>query len=429
MLFSPIKARAHKYVGVYLAIIIFIFSFGSGVLVGRAWYVKKQITNERGNIDINKVLNLNRSLNRSDSVDFNQFWEVWDKVKDKYVKQPVNDVDLFYGAIQGLVLSLGDPYSLYFPPKAAAEFTRDLSGELEGIGAEIGIKNNQLMIISPLVGSPAERAGLRPGDNIVAIDKKDTFGIDVNTAVSRIRGAAGSQVVLTIKGTGVQGFKEITITRAKIDVPAVALSWKNNDIAYLRVMQFNDNTWSEFDSAVKQIKRRRARGVILDLRNNPGGYLDAAVEMASEWVREGVVVSQRGKSGIAETRTARGDHRLDGARTVVLVNGGSASASEIVAGALQDHEKAIVVGEKTFGKGSVQDFEVFPDGSALKLTVAEWLTPDGKNINEQGIAPDIEVKQDWEKEKIGEDAMVERAVQLIVSNASIPTSTTATTTR
>ena len=185
---SPIKLRAKKYAGVYLSVILFIISFGMGVIVDKTWYVKKQITNSEGEIQLEKVLNLNRSLNRS-SLDFNQFWDVWDKVKSKYVKQPVTEQDMFYGAIQGMVMSLGDPYSLYFPPKAADEFAKDLSGELEGIGAEIGVKNNQLVVVAPLPDTPAEKAGLRPGDKILYIDKESTFGMDVNTAVSKIRGS------------------------------------------------------------------------------------------------------------------------------------------------------------------------------------------------------------------------------------------------
>ena len=209
---SPIKLRARKYAGIYLSVILFIVSFGLGVIVGKVWYVQKQITNDKGNVQIDKVLNLNRAINHA-SLDFGQFWDVWDKVKSKYVKQPVKDADMFYGAIQGLVMSLGDPYSLYFPPKAAEEFAKDLSGELEGIGAEIGVKNNQLLVVAPLPDSPAEKAGLRPGDKILDIDKESTFGMDVSTAVGKIRGKAGTTVVLTISRDGLAKTSEINIIR------------------------------------------------------------------------------------------------------------------------------------------------------------------------------------------------------------------------
>lgn len=414
---SPIKLRAKKYAGVYLSVILFIISFGMGVIVGKTWYVKKQITDESGNVRIDKVLNLNRTTNRSD-LDFDQFWDVWDKIRSKYVKQPVKDVDMFYGAIQGLVMSLGDPYSLYFPPQAAEEFAKDLSGELEGIGAEIGIKNNQLVVVAPLPDSPAEKAGLRPGDKILDIDKESTFGMDVGTAVSKIRGKADTKVVLTITRDGLTKATEITITRLKINVPSMLFSVKPNNIAYLRVMQFNDDTTGQLNKYIKQMQERRVKGIILDLRNNPGGYLDAAVDMASEWITEGVVVSEKGMDGLNNERATQGPHLLDGIKTIVLVNKGSASASEIVAGALQDRKKAILIGEQTYGKGSVQDFETFADGSALKLTVAEWFTPNGRNINKEGIKPDIEIKEEWEKEKVGEDAVLSKALELMASTTA-----------
>jgi len=421
MVDSPIKQRAHKYVGVYLAVILFIVSFGLGVVAGQAWYVRKQVTNDNGNIEITKLLNLNRSLNHSQSVDFNQFWEVWDKLKEKYVNAGgVKDTDLFYGAIQGLVFGLGDPYSEYFPPKAASEFAKSLSGEFEGIGAEIGVKNGQLVIVAPLPDSPAQKAGLRAGDRILAIDKVDASGMDSTAAVMKIRGKAGTTVTLTITRDGAAKAQDIVITRAQINVPSVLFSWKalpageaGGKIAYLRIMQFNENTDGDFDHYIRQLKNEGAKGIILDLRNNPGGYLDAAVYMASEWIKDGNIVSERFSSSTINTHETEGQHRLAGIKTVVLVNGGSASASEIVAGALQDTKTATIIGEKTFGKGSVQDFETFPDGSALKLTVAEWLTPNGKNINEAGITPSIEVKEDFEKEAVGQDVMISKALELL----------------
>jgi len=426
---SPVKARAGKYVGIYLSVIFFIISFGFGFVAGRFWYVQKQITDEQGNVQISKVVNLNRTINHSNSVDFDQFWQVWDKIKSKYVKQPVTDSDMFYGAVQGLVMSLGDPYSLYFPPQAAEEFTKDLSGELEGIGAEIGVKNNQLLVVAPLPDSPAEKAGLRAGDKILFIGKESTFGLDVETAVSKIRGKAGTQVVLTISRDGLAKAKEFTITRAKINVPSVLLSIKQGNIAYIRVMQFNEDTTVEFDQAIKKLQERNIKGIVLDLRNNPGGFLQAAVDMGSEWVDEGIIVSEKGVDGADKQHDTEGLHRLAGIKTVVLVNKGSASASEIVAGALQDHKKGSIVGEQTFGKGSVQDFETFPDGSALKLTVAEWFTPNGKNINKEGISPDVEIKEDWNNEKVGEDVVLDKAIEII--NSSQPlffrTSTASTT--
>lgn len=411
--FSPTKVRAKKYVGFYIGTILLVAAFGFGVLTGQTWIVKKQITNAEGNVDITQVVNLNRQLNPVDSVDFSQFWEVWDKIKKNYVKQPVSDVDLFYGALQGLASAVGDPYTVYLPPQPATDFFKSLSGEFSGVGAEIGVKNNELVVVSPLPDSPAEKAGLRPGDKILFIDASSTIDMDANSAVEKIRGKAGTTVVLTIMHSGSTKSEKITIVRAKLNIPAVMYSVKNKNVAYIRVMQFNDATKSQLNKAIEQIQKNNIQKVILDLRNNPGGYLDMAVEMASEWITDGKIVSEKNSNGAVSVHYTSGNHRLSNRQTVVLVNGGSASASEIVAGALQDQKAATVIGEKTFGKGSVQSLETLGDGSAIKITVAEWLTPKDKNINEQGITPDIIVKEDWAKEKVGQDIMIEKALEIL----------------
>ncbi len=410
---TPTKKRAGKYFGLYLSLILFIVSFGLGFFSGQYYFIHKNIIDENGEVEQTKVLKLNRMLNHSDEIEFEQFWEVWDKIKEKYVKKDVKDEDLFYGAVQGLVYALGDPYSLYFPPKAADEFSKDLSGELEGIGAEIGIKNQLLTVIAPLANTPAERAGLRPGDVILQIGEEITLGMDVNTAVSKIRGKAGTEVILSVNRNEWLEPKEIKIVRAKISVPSVTFKMQNNEVGYFRVMQFNEDTQKQFDKGIKELQNRSGKKIILDLRNNPGGYLDQAIRMASEWIEKGVVVSEKGNDGNNKEHETTGSARLQNIQTVVLINGGSASASEIVAGALQDNKKATIIGTKTFGKGSVQDFEMFPDGSALKLTVAEWFTPNGRNINKEGIVPDIEVIEEWDKEKIGEDVMIDKALELL----------------
>jgi carboxyl-terminal processing protease len=411
---SPVKNRAKTYAGTYLIIIFFIFSFGIGVSVGHTWNVKNQLTTVSSSADVANILNPDRLVNKS-NVEFDQFWQVWDKIKNKYVKQSSDETKMLYGAIQGLVGSLGDPYSLYFPPKEADEFAKDLSGELEGIGAEIGVKDDQLMVVAPLPDSPAEKSGLRPGDKILAIDTSTTAGMDVNTAVTKIRGKANTKVTLTIIRTGQTKSQDVVITRLKIIIPSVLFSFKPNNVAYLRIMQFNEDTKKLFSKYVKEIKSKPTTGIILDLRNNPGGYLDTAIDMASYWVTDGAVVSEKGRNGINNEHKTSGPHLLSGIKTVVLVNKGSASASEIVAGALQDTKKGVLLGEQTFGKGSVQDLEQFPDGSALKLTIAEWYTPNGKNINKEGIKPNIEMKEDWEKEKIGEDLVLNAALNLFAS--------------
>ena len=428
--FHPIKIRASKYLGLYLSITLFIVAFGLGFLFGQTIYVNKKVSNDSGEEQVLKVINFNRDISRIETVDFDQFWDVWDRIKSKYVNKPINDIDLFYGAISGMVYALNDPYSLFFPPKAAEEFTKDLSGELEGIGAEIGIKNNQLLIVAPLADSPAEKAGLRPGDKIMAVDKESTFGMGVNEAVGKIRGQAGTEVVLTIsRNGGSTKTQDIKIIRAKINVPSVTFEWKSGKVAYLKILQFNDDTQSLFNRYVKQIKNNEAKSLILDLRSNPGGYLEAAVVIASEWLKDGeVVVSEKSNDVLIKQHEADGSHRLADVPTVILVNSGSASASEIVSGALQDYGKAIIIGERTFGKGSVQDFETFMDGSALKLTVAEWYTPDGRNINQGGILPDVEFKEDWDNEDVGEDTMIDKAVEVLKYGIPPPEEIITTTT-
>ncbi|MBI5729473.1 MAG: S41 family peptidase [Candidatus Magasanikbacteria bacterium] len=410
---SPTKQRAHRYVSTYLAVILFILTFGSGIFIGRAMILKKQLSSSDSRVAVSDVINIDRGVNHSKDVDFVQFWTVWDKVREKYVKQPVKDSELFYGALQGLVYGLGDPYSVFFPPAPAAEFTKSLAGEFGGIGAEIGNKNNQLMVIAPLPDTPAERAGLRPADRILAIDRKSTLGMDVSTAVEHIRGSTTTTVVLTIMRAGWDKPRDLTIHRATINVPSVLFSMRPGGVAYLRIMQFNDQTTPNLSRYIGMLKDRKAAAIILDLRNNPGGYLDAAVAMASEWITDGVIVSEKFSGGRENVHETEGLHRLAGLKTVVLVNGGSASASEIVAGALQDQKAATVVGEKTFGKGSVQEFENLPDGSALKITVAEWYTPNGNNINEKGITPDTVVKEDFDQEQVGQDVMIDKAYEIL----------------
>lgn len=405
---TPTKEKASKYVSLYLGIIGAVLIFGGGIFAGEFISIQKSVTNAQTEVNV-----IDRSVNRSTSVDFNQFWQVWDELKAKYVKQPIKDSDLLYGAIQGMVAGVGDPYTVYFPPQAAEEFNKSLAGQFSGIGAEIAIKNNQLVVVAPLPDTPAEKAGLQPGDQILAIDKKDTAGMDVTTAVMMIRGTPTSSVTLNIFRSGWPKSRDFTIHRANINVPSVMLSWKPGNIAYVRIMQFNDVTVSQFDQAIAQIEKKKASGIILDLRNNPGGYLDAAIAVASEWVRTGNIVTEKFSNGYQLPAPANGLHRLFGYRTIVLINKGSASASEIVAGALQDTKAATIVGETSFGKGSVQDYQTLSDGSALKVTVAEWYTPNDHNINGKGITPDVEVKEDYEKEKVGQDAMVDKALQLL----------------
>ena len=380
-----------KYYGLAV-VLLFALSFVGGLFVGNSFGLKKKLMNGK-TVDIAKVINL-YGKTRSAEVDFDQFWEVWKKVKDQYVEQPVKDMDLFYGAIAGMVAGLDDQHSVYFPPKEAEEFSKDLSGEFEGIGAEIGIKEGQLIIIAPLLSSPAEKAGLKSGDKILAIDKADTAGIKLEAAVSKIRGPGGTKVILTIMHNGFETVEDVEIARDTINVPTI--NWKiidKTNIAYLRISYFNQDTWTDFDKAVREILAKNSAGLILDLRSNPGGFLETSIDVASEWIKQGIIVKEKTGDGKEQAHKSRGAHRLVNFKTVVLVDGGTASGSEIVAGALQDYNLATVIGEKTYGKGSVQDFEVLSDGSALKITIAKWFTPKDRIIDGEGIQPDVVIEE------------------------------------
>lgn len=348
-------------------------------------------------------------------VNFDLFWQVWSTVKNEYVEKNISDKDLFYGALEGMVASLKDPYSVFLKPEISKEFSDELSGEFEGIGAEIGIKKDRLTVISPLPGTPAEKSGLKAGDKIYAIDGADTAGMFLYEAVNKIRGKKGTEVTLTVMRDSSKGPKEIKITRDAIKYDSVRWEMKDNNMAYIKVLHYNTDTEEKFSQAVNEVLKKNPKGIILDLRGNPGGFLDAAVKMASVWVEDGIIVTEKYSDTDKKEHDAVGKARLGDIKTVVLINGGSASGSEIVAGALKDHGKAVLIGEKTFGKGSVQSLENFEDGSSLKLTVAKWLTPNGTCINEKGVEPDIEIKMTDEDYNNDKDPQMDKAVEILSS--------------
>jgi carboxyl-terminal processing protease len=339
------------------------------------------------------------------------FWEVWQTVADTFVdKDKVTADSLFHGALKGIVEATGDPYSLYMTPQESQEFNVDLSGKFEGIGAEIGLKDDVITIIAPLDGMPAQQAGLKAGDQIIKIDGELTANFTIMQAVNKIRGPKGSTVKLTIMRQSVDKPLDFTITRDLITIKSVNTEITKDNIYIIRVSNFNDDTDGLFNQAAVEIVAKKPRGIILDLRNNPGGYLDGAVNMASKWVKDGVVVSERYGDGSTVDHKSEGEPILAGFKTVVLVNRGSASAAEIVAGALQDDGLAKIVGEKTFGKGSVQILKNLSDGGAIKITAAKWLTPKGNSIDHQGITPDIVMA---EKADSQTDELRQKAIDLI----------------
>ena len=380
---SPAVERSHSALRRYLLSICLVAVFGFGIFVGRSTMKASAATAS--------VSNKTTSTDTAKDVDFEPFWDVWDKVQSKFVRRPADQQQMFYGAIQGMVASLGDPYSVYFTPEVAKQFQEELDGSFSGIGAEVGMKNSHVIVIAPLPESPAEAAGLRAGDYVAEIDGKSTDGLTVEAAVKQIRGPQGTKVELTLVRENVKTPIKVTIIRKTIELKSVTQQILPGNIMLMTITSFNDQTLPQFDQAISVALDKKVKGVVVDLRNNPGGFFDGAIAVASEWLDpNAVVVAERGKGdGARKEFFSTGSHRLRGIPTAVLINGGSASASEIVAGALQDQNKAKLIGEKSFGKGSVQEYEELPDGSALKLTIALWYTPNDRSINESGIQPDI----------------------------------------
>lgn len=323
-------------------------------------------------------------------LDYTSVEQFYDRLRVNYDGELSEQV-LIDGLKSGLAQATGDPYTVYLTAEQAEQFTSDLNGTFTGIGAEIGIEDERLIIVAPLDGFPAQEAGLRAKDVIVSIDGEDAFGLSVEEAVLKIRGPEGSEVTLTIQRGDEQ--LEKTITRAAIVVPSVSTEISDG-IGYLRISRFAEDTEKLTDEAADEFIAANVSGIVFDLRNNSGGFLEAAVDVASLWIDSKPVVQQREDDGqnVTQTLNASKGAKLASIPTIVLINEGSASASEIVAGALQDYDLARLLGTTSFGKGSVQSLEEFSDGSVLKVTIARWYTPNGSNIDSDGIAPDIEVE-------------------------------------
>lgn len=359
--------------------------------------------------------NAKNSNQNTPDMDFEAFWEVWNYVKNNYVdSEKVSDEKLYYGALEGIVGAVDDPYSVFFEPVSSEQFQDEISGNLEGIGAEIGIRNNELTIISPIPGSPAEKFGLKGGDIILAIDGKDTLDLPLGQAVYLIRGQKGTTVTLTVFHPGDDGKKDVIIVRDKISINSVEWTMVGN-VAHMKLKYFNEDTLEDFKVAVHDIILKNPKGFVLDMRNNPGGLLWTAIEITSYWVGgDDIIVIEKKRDGsfVAEKATNK-NALLKSIPTIVLANKGSASGSEIVAGALQDYKYAKIVGETSFGKGSVQDLRMLKDGSSVKLTIAKWLTPGGREIDSKGIEPDIKVELTEEDWNSGKDPQLDKALEIL----------------
>ncbi len=418
-----------KAVYIYGLVFLLVLSFGGGFLLGKKEGEIKVLTvsnSERDGEGYGRVSGKTEPIPEflKKEVDFKVFWQAWNVIQSKYIDRPVGETKLFYGALNGMVAALGDPFSTFLEPKSADDFTKELAGRFEGVGMEIGIRNDVLTVISPLPGTPADKAGIRPADVIVEIDGVSTEGMDLNEAVNRIRGPKGTQVVLKVYRKKTGKFLELPIVRDTIKIVSVKYELLTKEkyeqlgdkrVALIKITNFNADTAERFKQAVQQVEADKPDGLILDLRGDPGGYLDVAIQIADWWLEPGeVVVMEKFADDKVKSHLANYAPVLDKYKTVVLVNGGSASASEILSGALQDYKKAILIGEKTFGKGSVQELETLDDGSAIKITIARWLTPQGRVIDKEGIEPDIKVEMTEEDYNNFLDPQLDSAVEYFV---------------
>lgn len=354
-------------------------------------------------------------------VNFSPFWKTWKILNEKHIDaDTIASEDKLWSSIEGLAASLGDPYTVFFPPKEAKEFQEEISGNFEGVGMEVGVKENRITVVAPLKDTPADRAGVEPGDSILAIDETPTFGMTIDEAVDLIRGERGTVVTLTILRQDEENTREISITRDNIQIPTLDTNYRNDGVFVISLYNFSANVETEFKQALSEFAVSGSKKLILDLRGNPGGYLDASVEIASYFLPSGkVIVREVGKGGEElNVFRSRGYDIISGTdiEIVVLINQGSASASEILAGALSENGVATLVGEQTFGKGSVQEVVQITPETTLKVTIAEWLTPGGTSISDEGLEPDVVVEYEPDEANPEFDNQLERAVEILLQN-------------
>ena len=411
-MFSINKNRL-RLIGVVTGAILII-----GLISGSAFYFgyQKGLASPK-TVVLENVTNIDSGKNSE--INFGIFWEAWDLLKKEHLKGgEAKDQDFVYGAVRGLVNSLKDPNTVFLPPDDSKKFEEDVRGNFGGIGAEIGIRKEQLVVIAPLKGNPAEKAGLKADDKILAIDDKSTQGIEVEEAVKKIRGEIGTAVKLNIFREGWNSPKDFNIIRANIEIPT--LEWEliakdDKELVHLKLLSFNENAPIVFYKAALAALIGRADGIILDLRNNPGGFLEVAINISGWFLDKGkVVVTEKFRSGNEIVFRAQGNSALKKVPLVILVNKGSASASEILAGALRSQLGVKLVGTHTFGKGTVQELRELSGGSKIKLTIANWVLPDGSIIDEKGIKPDFEVEitdKDSEEKK---DPQLDKAVEILL---------------
>lgn len=434
-LFYQIGRTFYRINGGFL--IILVLTFVLGWQLGHRDYVA-QWTNFKPNL---KIVN-EQPFDRNTNIDFKLFWETWDLVSSKYIdKKALDPQKLYYGAIQGMVAAIGDPYTVFLPPEAQKASKEQLGGSFEGVGLQLGYnKDKRLSVIAPLKGTPAEKAGVRAGDLIFKINDKDAINLSLPEAVSLIRGPKSSQVSLSLIRDNEPKPIDVQITRDTIVVKTIELQTKTTkpatpavtpastptqtrqsavetkttksgkSVAYIRVSQFGEKTRGEWDQAISDALAQAPQGVIVDVRNNPGGFLDAAIYLASDFLDGEIVVIQEDARGNRQVLSTVFKGRLLKLPVVILINKGSASASEILSGAIQDHKRGILVGEQTFGKGTIQTTEDLPGGTGLHITTAKWLTPSERWIHNVGLTPDIKVEV---KDNDPGDPQLDKALEVL----------------
>jgi carboxyl-terminal processing protease len=400
------KISKMKYISA--TVFFLILSFAFGVYIGNV-----------NSGEAEELLGISGKENSvASEIDFSPFWKVWQAIDKKYPEaSKINGENRVYGAISGLVSSLNDPYSVFFTPEEAKSFEEEIAGNFEGIGMEIVIKDDILTVVAPLKDTPAYRANIKPGDKILKIDDTSTIDLSAEEGVKLIRGPKGTEVTLTISREGWEKAREIKVTRDVINIPTIDTELRSDGIFVIELYSFSANSAKLFRNAIKDFANSGSDKLILDMRGNPGGYLDAAVDISSWFLESGktVVVEDYANNKDPKIYRSKGyDVFTDKLKFIILIDGGSASASEIVAGALQDHKRATLVGSQSFGKGSVQEVIDITKDTLLKITVAKWLTPNGNSISEKGLTPDYEIDITEKDLKDKKDPQMDKAVELLL---------------
>ena len=406
--------RRNNLLGIALALILAAGAFFSG------FQANQLIAEDQPASIFSLFTSKETAANSKEDIDLEQFWSVWELLDEKFTSasstENLSDEERINGAIQGMVDSYNDPYTVFLPPAQNADFTEDISGNFSGIGMEVGIKDKMITVISPLPDTPAEKAGLLPGDLVVKINGESTEGMSIDDAVNRIRGEKGTNVTLSIYREGDLEIKDYTITRDTINIPTVKTEIKDG-VFIVRLYSFNAIAEAKMQEAMREFVSSKSKTLILDLRGNPGGYLQGAVAIASFYLPTGKIVVRESFGENKEEKIYRSQGKtikdFNPKNFVVLVDNGSASASEILAGALKEHGVATVIGTNTFGKGSVQELINLPSGAALKVTVARWLTPNGISISEKGLEPNILINRTPKQRLEGVDPQQDSAINFL----------------